>query len=176
MVHPRGAPPLLLPVRTATTLSDTRAFAFGPSHRSNFSIPTKRKKTVRRKIGGGWRNERAGSTLYSYMNDRVKMDQVAEETSYDKRCTDRLVGWMCTRVHTQAARLGRPRAVYFARNARNPVLRGAPYYRCGINFNFARLHHLRSRPCALLYAPDNWLRVILRSPAFDIGYVMRLRG
>lgn len=28
-------------------------------------------------------------------------------------------------------------------NARNPVLQGAAYYRCGINFNFAQLHHLR---------------------------------
>lgn len=80
MVHPRGAPPLLLPVRTATTLSDTRAFAFGPSHRSNFSIFMKRKKTVRCRDEGK-SDERAGSTLYSYMNDRVKMDQVAEETS-----------------------------------------------------------------------------------------------
>lgn len=52
----------------------------------------------------GKSDERAGSTLYSYMNDRVKMDQVAEETSYDKRCTDRFVGWMCTRVHTRTAR------------------------------------------------------------------------
>lgn len=153
MVHPRGAPPLLLPVRTATTLSDTRAFAFGPSF--EFFYPYEEEENATKENRG--RLEKRKSRLYSYMNDRAKMDQVAEETSYDKRCTDRLVGWMCTRVHTQAARLGRPRAVYFARNARNPVLRGAPYYRCGINFNFARLHHLRSRPCALLYAPDNWL-------------------
>lgn len=70
-------------------------------------------------------------------NDRVRMDQVAEGTSYEKRRIDRLVGWMCTVHACSHANGGRPRAVYFARNARNPVLRGAPYYTCGINFNFA---------------------------------------
>lgn len=85
-------------------------------------------------------------------NDRVRMDQVAEGTSYEKRHIDRLVGWMCTVHACSHANGGRPRAVYFARNARNPVLRGALYYRCGINFNFAPPAISTVRPITLATA------------------------